>query len=179
MGIRVLDSGLKDRDVAIRLMNSAILEKDRSLADNVSPSEAGSVLQSMAYQGQDLATIIIEDNGIPQTSDAQGKFKKVDEIKQYLDCSNGKSLCYFQPMETPTNDDDSFIPSRLIREEWWHKKILHMENSYSQEASREEDIFDNGLFGYCSIIVTRWKNNTLKDFDERIETDGAENQNCK
>ncbi|KAK1270982.1 hypothetical protein QJS04_geneDACA012697 [Acorus gramineus] len=48
--VQVSDSGLKDRDVAIGLIQSVILEKDKALAGDITASEAGSILQSMAYQ---------------------------------------------------------------------------------------------------------------------------------
>lgn len=48
--VQTTDSGLKDRDVAIGLARSVVLEKDKTLAGAVSIPEIGSILQSLAYQ---------------------------------------------------------------------------------------------------------------------------------
>ncbi|KAK1293475.1 hypothetical protein QJS10_CPB17g01858 [Acorus calamus] len=48
--VQTTDSGMKDRDVALGLIRSVVLEKDRALAGAISIPEIGSILQSIAYQ---------------------------------------------------------------------------------------------------------------------------------
>ncbi|KAK1311514.1 hypothetical protein QJS10_CPA08g00877 [Acorus calamus] len=94
--VRVSDSGLKDHEVAIGLMNSVVLDKDRALAEEVSVPEAGSILQGMAYQEfKEISEALVKKKTekVRVISEAEHKKKEMEldfEIQKLL--KNARAL---------------------------------------------------------------------------------------
>ncbi|KAK1300750.1 hypothetical protein QJS10_CPB13g01237 [Acorus calamus] len=79
--IQVSDSGLKDKEMAIGLIQSVILEKDRTLAGDISAFEASSFLQSMAYQDISEISGLLEKERAKRVRDISEAEQQKREMK--------------------------------------------------------------------------------------------------